>query len=161
MDVALVRCADALRLTDDEAKSVRIAIRKLRRTFGSYNRLAAMLEIPSSTLRRLALERNMIASTRIMDDHRTVTNPFEGCIIETFEQVKADLADVECALATRVGIRPHQSVRRELIALDRRGKLVEDELVARWHELYNSYIDWTRPESWEEPPRASEENEQG
>lgn len=48
------RRADALRLTDDEAKSVRIAIRKLRRTFGSYNRLAAMLEIPSSTLRRLA-----------------------------------------------------------------------------------------------------------
>lgn len=48
------RRADALRLSDDEAKAVRIAIRKLRRTFGSYNRLAAMLEIPSSTLRRLA-----------------------------------------------------------------------------------------------------------
>jgi len=48
------RRADALRLTDNEAKSVRIAIRKLRRAFGSYNRLAAMLEIPSSTLRRLA-----------------------------------------------------------------------------------------------------------
>lgn len=48
------RRSDALRLTDEETKAVRIAIRKLRRAFGSYNRLAIMLEIPSSTLRRLA-----------------------------------------------------------------------------------------------------------
>jgi hypothetical protein len=47
------RRSDALRLTDDEAKAVRIAIRKLVRAFGSYNRLAAMLEIPSNSLRRL------------------------------------------------------------------------------------------------------------
>jgi len=48
------RRSDALKLSDEEAKAVRVAVRKLRRAFGSFNRLAAMLDIPANTLRRCA-----------------------------------------------------------------------------------------------------------
>jgi hypothetical protein len=48
------RRSDALKLTADEAKAIRIAVRKVARAVGGYNRLAAMLEIPPGTLRRCA-----------------------------------------------------------------------------------------------------------
>lgn len=48
------RRSDALRLTAEESKAVRIAVRKLAKAFGGYVRLGIMLEIPSHTLRRLA-----------------------------------------------------------------------------------------------------------
>jgi hypothetical protein len=62
--------------------------------------------------------------------------------LSTFEMVRDELQDVERRLAQRLKIR--RAVRRELFALDRCGKLVEDELVNRWHELYASYIDYVR-----------------
>lgn len=48
------RRSDALKLSVDEAKAVRVAVRKLRRTFGSFNALAVATGIPSNTLRRVA-----------------------------------------------------------------------------------------------------------
>lgn len=48
------RRSDALKLSPDEAKAVRVAVRKLRRAFGSFTSLAAMTGIPSNTLRRVA-----------------------------------------------------------------------------------------------------------
>ncbi|TKD12365.1 hypothetical protein [Polyangium fumosum] len=48
------RRSDALKLSDEEAKAVRVAVRKLRRAFGSFNRLAAMLGVPANTVRRVA-----------------------------------------------------------------------------------------------------------
>jgi len=78
---------------------------------------------------------------------------------ETFEDVKEELEEVERNLATRFKIRRH--VRRELIVLDRANKLVEeDDLVARWHELYTAYVDWVRSDTevWdEEPPLRDDE----
>jgi len=41
-------------LSAEEAKAVRIAVRKLRRVFGSFNALAVALAIPANTLRRFA-----------------------------------------------------------------------------------------------------------
>ncbi|HRI71595.1 MAG TPA: hypothetical protein PK156_45495 [Polyangium sp.] len=48
------RRSNALKLSTDEAKAVRIALRKLRRAFGTFNALAVMTGIPSNTLRRVA-----------------------------------------------------------------------------------------------------------
>ncbi|MDI1435452.1 helix-turn-helix domain-containing protein [Polyangium sorediatum] len=48
------RKSGALMLSDDEAKAVRIAVRKLRRAFGSFNALAARLNMPANTVRRIA-----------------------------------------------------------------------------------------------------------
>lgn len=73
-------------------------------------------------------------------------------LVETFEQTKAALEAVEKRLAERLQLALRRNVRGELIARARQGKLVEDELVARWHELYASYMDSLREESWAEPP---------
>ena len=48
------RRSDALKLSADEAKAVRIAVRKLARAFGGFVRLGVMLEMPSATVRRIA-----------------------------------------------------------------------------------------------------------
>lgn len=48
------RRSNALKLSPDEVKAVRVAVRKLRRVFGSFTSLAAMTGIPSGTLRRIA-----------------------------------------------------------------------------------------------------------
>jgi hypothetical protein len=29
-----------------------------------------------------------------------------------------------------------------LVALDKKGELIENELVADWHELYAQYVEW-------------------
>jgi len=60
--------------------------------------------------------------------------------IDTFETTRTRLGRVEHALAARLGI--VGDVRRALIELDTAGRLVEDELVADWHDLLSSYIDW-------------------
>lgn len=46
------RRSDALKLTPDEVKAVRTALRKLRRAFGSFHTLSAKTGIPANTLRR-------------------------------------------------------------------------------------------------------------
>ncbi|MDI3291024.1 hypothetical protein [Polyangium sp. 15x6] len=48
------RKSDALMLSAEEAKAVRVAVRKLRRAFGSFNALAARLDMPANTVRRIA-----------------------------------------------------------------------------------------------------------
>jgi hypothetical protein len=80
--------------------------------------------------------------------------------VQTFEQVTEDLAEVETKLGARLGLRK-QFVRRELIALDKQGRLVEDELVAHWHELYASYMDWTRSDTWDDPGPESVDQAKG
>ena len=56
------RRSDALKLTPDEARAVRVAVRKLRRAFGSFHVLAAKTGIPANTLRRV-VNPNGIAPT--------------------------------------------------------------------------------------------------
>ena len=48
------RKSGALMLSADEARHVRVAVRKLRRAYGSFRALSAMTGIPASTLRRAA-----------------------------------------------------------------------------------------------------------
>lgn len=48
------RRSDALKLSADEAKAVRVAVRKLKRAFGSFKALAVATGIPSNTIRRIA-----------------------------------------------------------------------------------------------------------
>jgi cytosine/adenosine deaminase-related metal-dependent hydrolase len=62
----------------------------------------------------------------------------EGCVI-TFDQAKEELEEIERKLARRQGIK--RQVRRTLIEQIRNGTLVEDELVAQWHDAYSSYLD--------------------
>lgn len=63
---------------------------------------------------------------------------YSDCV-ETFEQVEELLRGVEMVLAVRHKLASGR-VRRELLNLDRRGELEEDETVALWHELYASYL---------------------
>ena len=46
--------SNALKLSADEAKAVRVTLRKLARAFGGYVRLGVMLDMPSATVRRIA-----------------------------------------------------------------------------------------------------------
>jgi hypothetical protein len=48
------RRSDALKLSPEETKAVRVAVRKLKRAFGSFACLAVQTGIPSGTLRRIA-----------------------------------------------------------------------------------------------------------
>ncbi|MRG95764.1 helix-turn-helix domain-containing protein [Polyangium spumosum] len=48
------RKSGALMLSTEEARHVRVAVRKLRRAFGSFRAISAMTGIPASTLRRAA-----------------------------------------------------------------------------------------------------------
>lgn len=45
--------SDALKLTPDEVRAVRVALRKMKRAFGSFHVLAAKTGIPANTLRRV------------------------------------------------------------------------------------------------------------
>ena len=47
------RRSDALKLSPDEARAVRVAVRKLKRAFGSFHILSAKTGIPANTLRRV------------------------------------------------------------------------------------------------------------
>ncbi|WP_153823920.1 hypothetical protein [Polyangium spumosum] len=48
------RKSGALMLSAEEARHVRVAVRKLRRAFGTFRALSVMTGIPASTLRRAA-----------------------------------------------------------------------------------------------------------
>jgi hypothetical protein len=48
------RRSDALKLTPDEVRAVRVAVRKMKRAFGSFACLAVQTGVPSGTLRRIA-----------------------------------------------------------------------------------------------------------
>ena len=85
---------------------------------------------------------------------------------ETFDDIKEELREIEQKLATQLKIRRH--VRRTLLALDRANKLYEDDVVARWHELYSRYVAWAcfdtleeLPCEWEQAPCVSEDDEEG
>jgi len=88
-------------------------------------------------------------------------NLVEQDCVQTFDQVKDELEQVENKLARQLNLRS-QDVRGQLFALARQEKLVEDDLVKRWHELYAVYADWLRhdppPEQqtpeWEPPFRS-------
>lgn len=99
---------------------------------------------------------NTAAETRVVQERDSLNDLAPECF-ETFEDVKEELEAVERELARRLKLR--RPIRRTLIALDRANKLDEDELVARWHELYSSYADWARSDAWEEPPLANEADE--
>ena len=83
----------------------------------------------------------------------------ESCF-DSFDDIKQQLEEVESALASRLKIRRH--VRRELLLRDRANKLGENELIARWHELYSSYAWWLKSEAWAEPPPVDDcESDEG
>jgi hypothetical protein len=65
-----------------------------------------------------------------------------GCI-ETFESVRGRLRDIEGRIAVKLNLRS-KNVRYQIIDLDRRGELGENELIADWHDLYASYCEWLR-----------------
>lgn len=65
------------------------------------------------------------------------------CVV-TFEQTSSVLAEVEQKIATDLGLHGSpEEIRNELLRLDRQGELVETNLVADWHDLFASYLDWT------------------
>jgi hypothetical protein len=85
-------------------------------------------------------------------------------LVVTFEQTRDDLEEVERKIGVALNIRGTRGhIRRELLRLDREGALVETKLVAEWYDLFASYLDWTRNESWHGPPKGAlpQENEQG
>lgn len=69
-------------------------------------------------------------------------DPLDELCFETFEDVEKDLNDIEQILALRFKIPQHVHVRQMLITLDLLNHFEEDEVVARWHELYSRYVAW-------------------
>ena len=70
---------------------------------------------------------------------------------QTFEEVREELEGLERVLADRLRI-PFRQCRLTLLALNRAGQLEEDSVVADWYEAYQSYLNWTRDDSWGRPP---------
>lgn len=70
---------------------------------------------------------------------------FDSDCVMTLAEVKGALAKVEVQLAQRADVLG-PGARRDLLALDRKGLLGDDELVSRWHELLAIYLDWARSE---------------
>ena len=65
------------------------------------------------------------------------------CVV-TFEQTRSALAAVEQKIAAILGLHgAPDEIREELLRLDRRGELVETDLVADWYGLFARYLDWT------------------
>lgn len=61
--------------------------------------------------------------------------------MEWHNRLREELEAVEARLATALSL-DVGTIRPTLIALDQEGKLVEDELVADWHELHAQYLAW-------------------
>jgi hypothetical protein len=57
------RRSDALKLSEEETKAVRVAIRKLRRACGSFTALSAKTGIPAQTLRRASNPNGCLTGT--------------------------------------------------------------------------------------------------
>jgi hypothetical protein len=74
----------------------------------------------------------------------------ESCVV-TPEMMAKRLRGIERKLAERLGIEGtfEGSIRQALVARDRAGELVEDELVADWHEAYALWCDDEREKSRE------------
>lgn len=53
--------------------------------------------------------------------------------------IKTELENIEHELADRLAL-PHENIRSVLIMLDMQGMLIEDELVADWHERHAQYV---------------------
>lgn len=66
--------------------------------------------------------------------------------IQTYQMMYDALIAVEQKLATRFKFdtNDHQLIRQKLIEMDKKNELVEDEVVADWHDLYSSFVDWNR-----------------
>lgn len=82
---------------------------------------------------------------------------FSDCI-QTFEQTKAALADVEDRLAKQLRLSRRIPVRRVLVALDDACELDDSPLVAEWRATYARFLEWAQPEDdWEyrEAPRVA------
>jgi hypothetical protein len=60
--------------------------------------------------------------------------------IDTLDKAKARLEKIECQLGERHNL--SGNIREQLFALDKEGLLVEDELVADWHQAYAWYTQW-------------------
>lgn len=59
----------------------------------------------------------------------------------TFEDTKKELDHLESKLAAQLGL-SRGGIRAQLLALDRKGKLTETELVADWYDAYAAYLSW-------------------
>ena len=59
---------------------------------------------------------------------------------KTFESTRDHLVSIEKKLARRFRLRGQ--IRRSLIEMDRAGRLLEDDLVADWHDAYDSYLNY-------------------
>lgn len=74
-----------------------------------------------------------------------VPEELEGCI-ETPQGVAARLVLIEQQLGKKLGL--VGDIRCQLIHLDLRNELVEDQLVADWHEYYSAYVHDQRSASY-------------
>ena len=67
----------------------------------------------------------------------------------SFEDLKNDLLRVEADIGRTYGVRGRRSIISHLDS----GKLEEDELVARWNELYSAFKQWCK----HDPPKIVED----
>lgn len=74
-----------------------------------------------------------------MTDENPIPDDWSDCI-DTMEKSKARLEAIEAKLAERFGLTG--DVREQLSQMDRENRLVEDELVADWHQELSWYTDW-------------------
>jgi hypothetical protein len=59
----------------------------------------------------------------------------------TFEDLKAELIQVEAAIASAHGVKGRLAILSQV----KSGKLVEDDLVAQWNALYSAFMQWCGP----------------
>lgn len=62
------------------------------------------------------------------------------CIM-TYEGILDALRTVETKIAQKLNLKGYD-IRTQLLQLDADCQLIEDDLVADWHDLYASYKDW-------------------
>lgn len=77
---------------------------------------------------------------RVLQEQSEMMTELDGCV-RTPEQTVEQLEEIERRLALEYGIRG-RNVRKALIERDRAGLLPEDELVADWHDLYSSHLNY-------------------
>ena len=67
-------------------------------------------------------------------------NDIAECAV-TYEDTVNALREIEDKIAKKLNLKGYD-IRNQLLQLDADGELVEDELVADWHDQYASYKDW-------------------
>ena len=114
--------------------------------------------VPQAVLQLLrhGARRHGVQAAKVYLEHHKATVEFaielelaeadlEDDCVQTFDDIRRELEEVELELSLRLGIMGHRvPIRRQLCALAREGKLHWDELVERWHELYAVFADWAR-----------------